>query len=111
MSTTGRKKGGEKTGGRKRGQPNKLTARTLDVFKNIHQYREAKDAGKIDSGEVEWDPLAEMILDAWDRPADERDKLLKEIANYKHSKLSTTTVQGPDGGPPKIQIVKYADDK
>lgn len=93
MPGPGRPKGLPKTGGRKKGVPNRIpTAR-----------REALAA----KGET---PLEYMLRVMRDRLADEsrRDDMAKAAAPYLHPKLANIGHTGADGGPVEI-VVRWDD--
>lgn len=81
-----------KTGGRKKGTPNKDKQELLDA---IQAHVEEK------FGTVGWDPVLQMAVFAAD---EENEKALrlnaaKEVAQYVKPKLKAIEMSGPDGGP------------
>lgn len=90
----GRPAGIPKTGGRKKGTPNKTPT----------AFREALAA----KGEL---PLAYMLRIMRDKTADSdrRDRMANASAPYIHPKLASTEVTGKDGAP--IEIADVSDDQ
>jgi hypothetical protein len=84
---------GEKTGGRKRGTPNKATSAA------------AKKAEKIAaSGETPLEYLLSVMRDEKeDRPV--RMDAAKAAAPYIHPKLANIEHTGPDGGAIKVHMI------
>ena len=88
----GRPKGLPKTGGRKPGVPNKLTVE-----------RQAQVAA---SGLT---PLDYMLRVMRDEQADDirRADMAKAAAPYVHPRLASTELTGKDGGPLRVEVVKF----
>jgi hypothetical protein len=91
----GRPKGIPKTGGRKRGTPNKATAE--------------KAAEIAASGLTPLDYLLTVMRDET-VPRPERVDAANKAAPYVHPKLASIEHTGEDGGPLIVQIVRFEDE-
>jgi hypothetical protein len=87
----------EKTGGRKKGTPNKVTSDVRSAIALLAQ----RNIGKLE----EW-----LKRVAADDPAKASDLLLRAI-EYHIPKLSRAEVTGDGGGPLQVQIVRYGSDQ
>jgi hypothetical protein len=84
---------GQKTGGRRKGTPNKATAAKVE---------EIAASGLT--------PLDHMLTVMRDKSADpqRRDVMARSAAPYVHPKLASVEVGGEDGGP--VQVLITGDD-
>jgi hypothetical protein len=87
-------KGGPKVGGRKKGTPNKATA------------KKAEEIAK--SGLTPVDYLLSVMRDTEKQEAT-RIEAAKAVAPYVHPKLANIELAGKDGGPLQVQVIKFAD--
>lgn len=90
----GRPKGIPKTGGRKKGTPNRATAE--------------KAAEIASSGLTPLDYLLTVMRDE-SVPRPERVDAANKAAPYVHPKLASIEHTGEDGGPLVVQIVRFED--
>jgi hypothetical protein len=84
---------GRKTGGRKKGTPNKATAAA------------AIKAEIAASGEIPLDYMLRVMRDETVEPT-RRDAMAKAAAPYVHPTLQSIRHGGEDGGPAKIECIK-----
>lgn len=85
---------GTKTGGRKKGVPNKRTA--------------AEKVAIAASGEMPKEYMLRVMRDE-SIDDDRRDRMAERAAPYFHSRLTSTEVTGKDGGP--IETADVSDQK
>lgn len=86
----GRSPGQPKTGGRRKGTPNRATA--------------AKASEIAASGETPLDYMLRVMRDP-QQEHQRRDDMAKAVAPYVHPKLATVEHGGADGGPVKVEHV------
>lgn len=90
-------RGGKRDGaGRKAGVSNKSTT----------ELRRAIAA----SGETPLDYMLRVMRDE-NQEADRRDDMAKAVAPYVHAKLAAIEHTGADGGPLKVEVIKFSGDE
>lgn len=82
---------GQKTGGRQKGTPNRVTA--------------AREAEIAESGLTPLDYMLD-VLRSPERSDAERFEAAKAAAPYVHPRLSTIEASGPNGGPIPIERIE-----
>lgn len=92
----GRPKGVPKTGGRKKGVPNKVTL------------KKAEEIAK--SGLTPLEFMLKILRDN-KQEVSARMEAAKAAAPYVHPRLANVEVAGPDGGPLQVQVVSFARSK